>query len=172
MNDRSSLSAYARTLAATIEEVFGVALSPAFIRAFVFEAFRVGPDEYEDLGQWLLLECHEMQQAGEPVSEQTVKRAVRRLRERLVRAARRQLAMDPSVFADVAADDRGNASLSEIERRVRRIMDKLSPDEALVLHLSMAEGQGPREIAESLGVSLATVYRRLEAVRDRISEES
>jgi DNA-directed RNA polymerase specialized sigma24 family protein len=78
--------------------------------------------------------------------------------------------IDPSLLGQRSVLPAGQSSATMSEAALKRLIDALSPDEALVLHLSVFEGRAPRDIAGALGVSLATVYRRLNAAKTHLTK--
>ena len=58
----------------------------------------------------------------------------------------------------------------ELATRFAEALQRLDLDQRTVLALSALEGQGPREIAEVLGVPVGTVHSRLSRARARMRE--
>lgn len=83
------------------------------------------------------------------------------VRHRIVREARRHPA---PMLDEVPARDSIPARLSKL------LGAELSPEENLVVQ-TLLSGNKPDEIARRLGVSLRTVYRRIEQVRQRLEHE-
>jgi RNA polymerase sigma-70 factor (ECF subfamily) len=91
-----------------------------------------------------------------------------RRRFRRQRLLRRLGFGDPGVELDaVLSDDAPLEVVTEL-RQVAALLRELPTDEALALVLQRVEGYGLQEIAEQLGLSLATVKRRLAAAELRL----
>lgn len=170
MADRAELFAYARQLGDLLRQVYGGTVSEHFARIFVSEALRLGTSDNEDLGGLVFLECHDFVSQGGELSDQSLERIVHRIRQRLARRARRETQIDPALLDQRSARSTRQSPVSLSESALRRLIDELSPDEALVLHLSVFEGREPRDIASALGVSLATVYRRLNSAKKQLTD--
>ena len=170
MANRAELSAYARQLGDLLHQACGGTVSDRFVRTFVSESLHLGPNDYEDLGQLIFLECLNVTSRGESICDELLGRVVHRIRQRLARRARREMQIDPSLLDQCSAYSAGQSSATMSEATLKRLIDALSPDEALVLHLSVFEGRAPRDIAGALGVSIATVYRRLNAAKTHLTK--
>jgi RNA polymerase sigma factor (sigma-70 family) len=170
MADRSELSAYASQLGNVLRQMYGGTISDRFEQIFVSESLRLGASDNEDLAGLIFLECHDFVSQGGALDDKSLKRIVHRVRRRIVRRARRETPLDPTLLDQQSHDSRKGTSPQLSEAVVRRIIEQLSPDEALVLHCSVFEGRAPRDIADALGISLATVYRRLKSARQQIAE--
>lgn len=168
MADRAELSAYAHRLSDLLREVYGGTHSDRFVRQFVSESHHLGPSDYEDLGQLVFLECHDLRSQGGELSDESLRRIVHRIRQRLARRARREMQVDPALLAQHHAHSNEQPSVSDAA--IRRLIDALSPDEAIVLHFIVFDGKTPRDIADALGVSLATVYRRLNSAKTHLAK--
>ena len=168
MADRAELSAYAYKLGDLLRELYGCTVSDRFVQQFISEALRLGSSDYEDLGQLVLLECQDLLSQHDKISDQSLGRIVHRIRQRLARRARREMQVDPTLLVQRRAHPVEQPSASLSEAGLRQLIDALSPDEAIVLHFMVFEGRTPRDIASVLGVSLATVYRRLDAAKRHI----
>jgi RNA polymerase sigma factor (sigma-70 family) len=168
MVERAELFAYARQLGDLLCQVYGGTVSDRFARKFVSEALHLAPSDYEDLGQIVFLECYDLVSQGGELSDKTLEQIVHRIRQRLARHARRELQIDPSLLEQCSARRSEQPSAIMSESALKRLIDDLSPDEALVLHLSVFEGRAPRDIAGALGVSLATIYRRLDSAKTHL----
>jgi len=123
MAERAELSAHARESAELLRETFGGEVSDHFLQSFVFEGLHLGSTDLEDFGALVFLECHELVFHGQAISEQSLKRILHRIRQRMVRRARRELHLDPSQLAELAAraPQPNSATVSEgtIQRLIR-----------------------------------------------------
>jgi RNA polymerase sigma-70 factor (ECF subfamily) len=90
----------------------------------------------------------------------TIRRELRRMR-----LARWLTFGETPVTADRGAD----LDSREAVRRLYGILDRLGPDDRTAFTLRFFEGLEVVEVAEVLGVSLATVKRRLAHARDRVA---
>ena len=152
---------FARFLAARFPE--------HFTRAFVSEVLRLGLSDCEDLGGLVFLECHDLVSHGGELNDTPWNGLCIGLASDWQGAPARD-ASRSSILDQRAFSPSPQPSTTVSEPVLRRLIDELSPDEALVLHLTVFEGRAPRDIAGTLGVSLATVYRRLNAARTRSYE--
>jgi DNA-directed RNA polymerase specialized sigma24 family protein len=75
----------------------------------------------------------------------------------------------PQGFARVPSSDPGPALIAEVKERFQGFLKRLSDQEAKVACLRM-EGHSSEEIAARLGLSSATVRRRLTLIRDVLAE--
>jgi DNA-binding CsgD family transcriptional regulator len=91
-----------------------------------------------------------------------VEQAADTVRHRITRAAQRQIQPSPEATANLRAP-----SSEDIDLVATEIAAELSLEEQTVLSLVL-DGVAINEIADRLKVSLRTVYRRLEGIRDRI----
>jgi RNA polymerase sigma factor (sigma-70 family) len=73
-------------------------------------------------------------------------------------------------FDGVASDEPGPALAAEVEERFARIFAGLNDQEAEIAYLRL-EGHGTSEIAARIGLSPATVRRRLKLIRDMLAAE-
>jgi RNA polymerase sigma-70 factor (ECF subfamily) len=78
---------------------------------------------------------------------------------------------DGLTVADAVADENEEALLDRLERlenaeRLRKAMEKLSPDARAIVALIDMQGLGYEEAAEALGLPLGTVRSRLNRARD------
>lgn len=170
MVEHSTLPTMARDLAGLLQDAYGGELSERFVHDFSFEARHLGAEDFADFGTLVFLECHDAICHGETLSDQSLRRIVHRIRQRLTRRANRELLVDPSQLADLSATARQTSTDSMSERAVKHQISELSPDEAVVLHLYAVDGKTPSEIATTLGVSVATVYRRMKSARKNLTK--
>ncbi|HEX5099685.1 MAG TPA: sigma-70 family RNA polymerase sigma factor [Polyangiaceae bacterium] len=137
--------------------------------AFVYRvvARLAGGGDVEDLVQEVFVVVHRRLQEfrGEArlstwlfrIAYRTVGAHVRR--ERLRRRFRELLALHPPASSEATSD------VLDRSRRVREALDRLSYAERSALVLFEVEGQSAAELAESFGVPVGTVYRRLHDAR-------
>ena len=93
------------------------------------------------------------------VTAHTIRRELRRMR-----LARWLTFGEPPVTADRGAD----LDSREAVRRLYLILDRLGPDERTAFSLRFFEGLDAVDVAKAVGVSLATIKRRLAHARDRV----
>lgn len=79
------------------------------------------------------------------------------------------LGSDEHAFLDAISREPDPAEAVEIADNVRRLLDGLGDDEYRTIALRKMEGFTDQQIAEQIGRSVATVERRLEAIRVRWS---
>jgi len=156
-----SLDEYASFLAACLRDNLRVELPPGFKSFFVSQAKRLGTGDYEDLGSLVLIECHEQNRRGEPVTERDLRRIVDRIRHRLARRARREPPMD----VDERLPDKSGMSWERLEGALHGFVHQLDPVEILVFDMRFLQGKRAADIATDLGIPQATLYRRLAAIR-------
>ncbi|MBN2193615.1 MAG: sigma-70 family RNA polymerase sigma factor [Polyangiaceae bacterium] len=82
---------------------------------------------------------------------------------------RREDPLDPTVGGDEPQDSRNPERLTEQRRaqqRLRQLLDTLEPEKRATFVMFELEGATTREIAETMGVPLGTVFSRLSAARE------
>jgi hypothetical protein len=86
MAGRDGAIEYAHQLADALHQI-GADLPAGFEGLFVHQARRVGKDVHGDLGALLMIECLESKRAGTRLDAAEIRRALDRVRHRLIRKA-------------------------------------------------------------------------------------
>jgi DNA-directed RNA polymerase specialized sigma24 family protein len=76
-----------------------------------------------------------------------------------------------SLLAQMISTEPTPALAAQVAEECRRLLDRLPGDELRAIALGEMEGYTPEEIAQRLGRSVRTVYRKLAVIRDCWSEE-
>ncbi len=161
---------YAHQLADALNQI-GADLPAGFEGLFVIQASRVGEGAHGDLGALLMIECLEAKRAGQVLDAAEVRRALDRVRHRLIREASgrrrrfRRLADSDVVEQRQPAVGQGVDDLDAI----RPLLSGLAARESLALEL-FAEGRTSEEIGASLGVSAGTIRQLLSRTRKKLRE--
>jgi hypothetical protein len=160
------LRRYAKELAHCLERGFGLTVRDDFVRQFVFHAHRLRPSEYEDLGSLVLLECHEQLLAEKTIDSAELKRIIDRVQHRLSRATSRERTVDPLNLDWVPARFvRGDSCTPDLDDLLSTLQ-QLSALHVLLFEMHYVQGCPVQQICEELRISPATVYRRLEDIRE------
>jgi DNA-binding NarL/FixJ family response regulator len=172
MAGRDDVIAYAHQLADALNQI-GADLPQRFEGLFVLQARRVGEGAHGDLGALLVIECLEAKRAGRVLDAAEVRRALDRVRHRLIREASgrrrrfRQLADSDSNVADRREAPVGQGA-DDLDT-IRMALSGLTVPESLALEL-FAEGRTSEEIGASLGASAGTVRQWLSRIRKKLRE--
>jgi ATP/maltotriose-dependent transcriptional regulator MalT len=170
MAGRDDAIEYAHQLADALNQI-GADLPERFEGLFVLQARRVGESAHGDLGALLMVECLEARQAGRALDAAEVRRALDRVRHRLIREASgqrrrfRQLADSDVVERHGSMVGQGVDNLDTIHL----LLSGLTARESLVLEL-FAEGRNSEEIGVRLGASPAAVRQSLSRIRKKLRE--
>jgi hypothetical protein len=156
---------HARYLADLILVHFRIKLEPATVAAIRAHMGRVGPGNQADLISSIFLECLEVRQRGIKLTDEEVRRAADRVRQRLIREAERaiptgDLGQAPAV--GLPPDDEAEFVI----RQFRDVLRQRSAQDLLLFQRYYLNNQRDvAALAKELGISPATVYRRLAAIR-------
>lgn len=165
-SDRGDFSAQAKYLAALVRTLFGVDLSERTVDDLRQFLWRVGPNNTEDLVASILLECWQQHKSGVNVSDSSIRRIADRYRQRIVRGAKRSIqATTPEAAPapDFAPEDEVSLVLHEFGR----LLEKQSVQDALLFQrYFLDQKKDVRSLAAEIGMSVATVYRKLKAIRN------
>jgi RNA polymerase sigma factor (sigma-70 family) len=159
---------YARQLADALHQI-GADLPAGFERLFVLQARRVGEGTYGDMGALMMIECLEAKQAGRALDAAEVRRALDRVRHRLIREASGQRRRFRQL-ADSDVADRDESTVGQdVENldTIRHMLSGLTAKESLALEL-FAGGMTSKEIGASLGVSAVAVRQWLSRIRKKL----
>jgi RNA polymerase sigma factor (sigma-70 family) len=163
---------YAHQLANALNQI-GADLPAGFEGLFVIQARRVGEGAHGDLGALMMIKCLEAKRAGRALDAAEVRRALDRVRHRLIREASnqrrrfRQLADADSNVADRRESPVGQGA-DDLDT-IRMALSGLTVRESLALEL-FAEGRTSEEIGASLGASAGAVRQWLSRIRKRLRE--
>lgn len=164
--DKKDLAAQANYLSDLLRQFFHLPLSAdavAGIRRFLW---RVGSENYEDLVSSIFLECWEEQRRGKVLTENDVVRIADKLRQRLLRSAKKTVATEAveETPAPAASPD------EEIQLVLHEFQTFLQGRPALDAYLFQRYYLDGKKnvavLAEELHVSSATIYRRLKAIKN------
>jgi DNA-binding CsgD family transcriptional regulator len=147
--------------AVAIAGLAGVNCASDLAAALASEGSYLSAWDRDDLAQWLLLEILENGAAGNPLDLAALKRMIHRLRQRIYRRSRREVPLDQSLIDSVPDP-------SPTANTVGPDLSRLTEEELVIVSLWM-EGMPPRAIANALGISAATLYRRLESIRNAVA---
>ena len=163
------ISAYVRNLCETLTTLFQIPFSEGDRLQFASEFSRLRAPCDEDLGQCVLLECYESHETGTALTTDSVLRMTHRIRERIRRCAIRErgVELNSLPFLEAKAVD----AFSDDALAALSALATLTSEELLVAE-QLLLGQTPKRIAEELGLSLATVYRRRASVAAAITASS
>jgi ATP/maltotriose-dependent transcriptional regulator MalT len=170
MEERDDAIGYAHQLAGALNQI-GADLPAGFEGLFVFQARRVGEGAHGDLGALLMIECLEANRVGKILDAVEIRRALDRVRHRLIREAsghRRRF----QPLADSHVEERGHSMVGQDVDNldtIRRVFSGLTARESFALE-SFADGMTSEEIGASLGVSSAVVRQWLSRIRKRLRE--
>jgi DNA-binding CsgD family transcriptional regulator len=168
MTGRDDAIGYAHQLADALTQI-GADLPAGFEGLFVLQARRVGEGAHGDLGALLMIECLEAKRSGNVLDVAEVRRALDRVRHRLIREASsqrrrfRQLTDSDIVERHEPVVGQGVDNLETI----RLLLSGLTTRESLALEL-FAEGRTSEEIGTSLGVSSDAVRQWLSRSRKKL----
>ena len=155
-NPRPSVGDYAQRLTATLQELYNPRIPKNFASFFAREAYWVSPNDLEDLGQILLLECRQSSRPTvEKVTTSELHRILHRMRQRIAREAKRVHRIDPSVMAEREAGSHRRVAFTEYLAKLHM----LKPEDLLILELRRC-GNTFSGISQTLGMPLPTVHRR------------
>ena len=164
--DKKDLAAQTNYLSDLLRQFFHLPLSAdavAGIRRFLW---RVGSENYEDLVSSIFLECWEEQRRGKVLTEYDVVRIADKLRQRLLRSAKKTVATEAveETPAPAASPD------EEIQLVLHEFQTFLQGRPALDAYLFQRYYLDGKKnvavLAEELHVSSATIYRRLKAIKN------
>lgn len=158
--------AHARYFAGLIRGSIGLRLTEATIHEVKQYLWRVGPENYEDLIASIFLECWSLHKTGTAITDQDVRKAADRVRQRLIRGTKRTPLTATSEIVpadDLPPDDEAILVLHEF----RMFLEGRSSHDALLFQRYYLDGEkNITLLAEELHVSPATVYRKLKTIRD------
>lgn len=168
-DNKQALRAYANRLAETLRETLGVDLPGNFADIFCWHARWVGPSSWEDLGQWVILECLEEKGEKGALDAAAVVRATDRIRHRIFRRGKRE-AQALSNLRDLRLADEENEPDSHAEDRVDEILEsslkRLTPIQLFLFEGHYLNGRSVDELGTELGISRATAYRMIKQVKN------
>jgi RNA polymerase sigma factor (sigma-70 family) len=172
MEGRDDAIGYAHELADALNQI-GADLPAGFEGLFVLRARRVGEGAPGDLGALMMIECLEAKRAGRVLDATEVRRALDRVRHRLIReASRRRRRFRQLADSDSNVADRREAPVGQDADdldTIRMALSDLTVRESLALEL-FAEGRTSDEIGASLGASAGAVRQWLSRIRKRLRE--
>lgn len=163
---QGSLAQYAIFLQGNLNETFGITLSNRFSKFFRRDAARVGPQNYEDFGSLVFLECLERKANGRTIDEREIHRSIDTVRHRLVRSMKKATHQPALDFAVSGQSPVSYASDVERLDRLREALLRLSPAHSMLFELRYFRDLTDSQIAKALGISRSTVHRRLQQVRE------
>ena len=164
-NPRPSVGDYAQRLTATLQELYNPRIPKNFASFFAREAYWVSPNDLEDLGQILLLECQQLAANGQKVTTSELRRILHRMRQRIAREAKRVHRIDPSVMAEREAGSHRRVAFTEYLAKLHM----LKPEDLLILELRRC-GNTFSEISQTLGMPLPTVHRRFTRIVQQLRQ--
>lgn len=170
MQERDSAIECAHQLADALNQI-GADLPAGFERHFVVQARRVGEGAHGDLGALIMIECLEAKRAGRVLDATEIRRALDRVRHRLVREASGQRRRFRQLAISDVVDRREPMVGQEVDNldTIRMVLSGLTAQELLVFEL-FAEGRTSEEIGRNLGVSSITVRQRMSRIRRKLRE--
>lgn len=170
MEERDDAIGYAHQLAGALNQI-GADLPAGFEGLFVIQSRRVGEGAHGDLGALLMIECLEARRAGKVLDAVEIRRALDRVRHRLIReASGHRRRFRPLADSDVV--DRAKSMVGQDVDNldtISRVLSGLTARESLALE-SFADGMTSEEIGASLGVSSGAVRQWLSRIRRRLRE--
>ncbi len=164
--NKHDAASQARYLAGLLQAGMGLVLTEQTILDIRRYLYRVGPENYEDLIASIFLECWQEQKPSTPLTDVAVRRAADRVRQRLVRSVRREVATDRSEVVPSAAlppDD----EVALVLREFQTFLKQRPGHDALLFQRYYLDGNRDiPSLADELGLSTATVYRKLKTIQD------
>jgi len=151
MNASQRVGAFWDEFFKTLSETFPITPSPRLKTVFLGELSKLSLDTHEDFCQLVFLEVLDEQASGAEITEECLIRVIRRVKQRLYRAATKQPAHLKSQ-SQLPASQESQAKLNEA-------LQSLETEELLFLELKIQQGLSVQEIAKAFGVSPATGYR-------------
>lgn len=139
-----------------------------FQRWFSWHASRVRLSDFEDFGSIVFLECLEAVDRGESIDSDALGRVLDRVRHRLVRHSQRA----PSHDMTESHPDR-SVTPENVTAFVRGFCDairKLPPEYMLIFQWYFLDGREIPELRDVLGLSTATIYRRIAELKSAADE--
>jgi RNA polymerase sigma factor (sigma-70 family) len=165
--NKRSAEDQARYLSQLTRQIFNLVLSEATIHSLQRYLASAGPENVEDLVGATLLECWEAHHAGTSLTDQEMIRAADRVRQRAIRASKRVSPTDKTETtpsSHLPPED----EVSLVVREFQTVLENSSPEEALIFQRYYLDGQKDiKALAEDLHMSVSTVYRRLNQIRQR-----
>lgn len=163
-----SAETYTSFLAEELRKVLEIDLPNNFERIFLRHISLIGMNNYAELGSLVMLECLEKKAQGKDIDGDELLRIVDRIRHRIVRQARREIPVDMAknfamrgIRADINPER--TALLRDI---LSKFLKHLSPLQVFLFNYFFIEGnKDKKQILDSLNISQATLYRRLEDIR-------
>jgi ATP/maltotriose-dependent transcriptional regulator MalT len=172
MSRNDALNNYVARLSDDLK-VLGATLPTTFRRDFIRYATRAGEDAYDELGQLLLLECLQVADSHKPLDEHEVTRALDRVRQKLIRRAKRwRERIRPFANRSVAGHrDSTPDKVVEYRDSLRMLLSQLSARDLMLVEM-VADGTSRAEIAHHLGMKNSSVVRtHLSRLRARFRNE-
>jgi hypothetical protein len=170
MSETDELSAYVARLAGELKSL-GATLPASFRGDFIRHAIRMGGDAYTEMGQMLLLESLERAKEGITLDEFEIRRALDRVRKRLIRTAKRWREKTRHIEGvDFADPKESPPEKTVIDREsLRLFLSSLSAADLVAVQM-VAHNFTMDEIATHLGVTSALFRKRLSRLRERVRE--
>ena len=165
--DKRDVNAQVRYLGELTNFIFGLTLSEAVLHGLRRYFARAGSENAEDLVGAILLECWEVHRAGTSLTELEIIRAADKLRQRLIRASRKTVRLGKPEITP-SRDLPPEEEIPLVVREFQTILKRGSPEEALLFQRYYLDGpKDIRLLSEELHLSVATIYRRLEKIREK-----
>ena len=152
-------SEYAEQLAKLLRHQLGIPVSADFRAVFLRNVSRLRPvADYEDLGALIIFECAERDRTR--MTSDALNTLVDTIRHRLARRAKRQA-------ATTTIDELPIPAPSQVDAldQARRFVASLAPEDALIFEMRFLDGAKISDIVDRLGLSMPTVYRRLNSLK-------
>jgi DNA-directed RNA polymerase specialized sigma24 family protein len=164
--DKKDLTAQINYLADLIRQFFHFPLSANGVAGVRRLLWRVGPDNYEDLVSSIFLECWEEQRRGGLLTEGDVVRIADKLRQRLLRSAKKTVATE-AVKETPAPAAPPDEDIQLVLHEFQTFLQGRSALDAHLFQLYYLDGKKDvTALAEESHLSIASIYRRLKAIRD------